>query len=141
MLNIHLESVERLHQNRIYPIVLLVKFKSAKQIKEVKVPSSSSSSSSLVADRVSQKDAKNIFEHTQKLEAEYGHLISGERRLKRTSFFICCRVHNSCTTIPPAPFTDTIQAGANLMLMCAQITSKIDQEQNKTLWVPSGTIW
>ena len=27
------------------------------------------------------------------------------------------------------------------MLMCAQINSTIDQEQNKTLWVPSGTIW
>ncbi len=37
MLNIHLESVERLHQNRIYPIVLLIKFKSVKQIREVKV--------------------------------------------------------------------------------------------------------
>ena len=37
--------------------------------------------------------------------------------------------------------SDTIHAGANLMLMCAQINSTIDQEQNKTLWVPSGTIW
>ena len=64
--------------------------------------------------RVWQKDAKNIFEHTQKIEAEYKHLIS-----------------------------DTIHAGANgnLMLMCAQIATSIDQEQNKTLWVPSGTIW
>jgi hypothetical protein len=38
-------------------------------------------------------------------------------------------------------FSDTIHAGANFMLMCAQIASKIDQEQNKTLWVSSGTIW
>ena len=38
-------------------------------------------------------------------------------------------------------FSDTIHAGANLMLMCAQIASKIEQEQEKTLWVPSGTIW
>ena len=37
--------------------------------------------------------------------------------------------------------TESIQAGANLMLMCAQIATKIDQEQNKTLWVSSGTIW
>ena len=37
ILNVHLESVERLHQNQIYPIVLLIKFKSVKQIKEVKV--------------------------------------------------------------------------------------------------------
>ncbi len=33
MLNVHLESVERLHQNQIYPIVLLIKFKSVKQVK------------------------------------------------------------------------------------------------------------
>eukprot|EP00094_Tigriopus_californicus_P004988 TCALIF_04803-PB protein Name:"Similar to DLG5 Disks large homolog 5 (Homo sapiens)" AED:0.05 eAED:0.05 QI:159/0.84/0.87/0.96/0.93/0.93/33/0/2582 len=105
ILNVHLEVVERLHQNHIYPIVLLIKFKSVKQIKEVKVPTMS-------ADRISQKDAKNIFEHTQKLEGDYKHLIS-----------------------------DIIHAGANLMLMCAQINSKIDQEQNKTLWVPCGTIW
>ncbi|TRY80421.1 hypothetical protein TCAL_04803 [Tigriopus californicus] len=70
ILNVHLEVVERLHQNHIYPIVLLIKFKSVKQIKEVKVPTMS-------ADRISQKDAKNIFEHTQKLEGDYKHLISG----------------------------------------------------------------
>ena len=61
------------------------------------------------AEKITQKDAKNIYEHTLKLEAE---LIS-----------------------------DMIHAGANLMLMCAQISTKNDQEQNKTLWVPSGTIW
>ncbi len=99
-----MENVERLHQNQIYPIVLLIKFKSVKQLKEVKVNHADG--------RVWQKDAKNVFEHTQKVEADYRHLIS-----------------------------DTIHAGANLMLMCAQIANKIDLEQNKTLWVPSGTIW
>ena len=29
------------------------------------------------SDKISQKDAKTIFEHAQKLEAEYKHLISG----------------------------------------------------------------
>lgn len=38
-------------------------------------------------------------------------------------------------------FLDTIHAGTNLMLMCAQIETKIREEQIKTLWVPSGTIW
>ena len=104
MLSIHLENVERLHQNQIYPIVLLIKFKTFKQLKEVKV--------NHVDSRVWQKDAKNIFEHTQKIEAEHRHLIS-----------------------------DVVHAGANLMLMCAQIATSIDQEQSKTLWVPSGTIW
>ena len=35
ILDIHLGSVERLHHNQIFPIVLLIKFKSVKQIKEV----------------------------------------------------------------------------------------------------------
>merc|ERR1719412_2017386 len=105
VLNIHMEAVERLHQNQIYPIVLLVKFKSVKQIKEIKDPR-------YLAEKISQKDAKNMFESTLSLETDYKPYIS-----------------------------DTIHAGANLMLMCAQIASKIDQEQNKTLWVPSGTIW
>jgi hypothetical protein len=61
---------------------------------------------------MTHKDAKNIFEHTAKLEAEYKHLIS-----------------------------DVIQGGANLILLCDQIANKIEQEQNKTLWVPAGTIW
>ena len=30
------------------------------------------------SDKISQKDAKTIFEHAQKLEAEYKHLISGK---------------------------------------------------------------
>ena len=41
VLDVHIGSVERLHHNHIYPIVLLLKFKSVKQIKEVsehKVP-------------------------------------------------------------------------------------------------------
>lgn len=105
VLDVHVGSVERLHHNQIFPIVLLLKFKSIKQIKEVKDPR-------YHAEKITQKDAKNIYEHTLKLEAEYKSMIS-----------------------------DTIQAGANLMLMCAQIATKIDQEQNKTLWVPAGTIW
>lgn len=36
ILDVNLSAVERLHQNQIYPIVLLLKFKSAKQIKEIK---------------------------------------------------------------------------------------------------------
>ena len=36
ILDIHVGSVERLHQNNIFPIVLLIKFKNVKQIKEVR---------------------------------------------------------------------------------------------------------
>jgi len=105
ILDVHLGSVERLHHNQIYPIVLLIKFKSVKQIKEVKDPR-------YHAEKITQKDAKNIYEHTLKLEADYKPLIS-----------------------------DVIQGGANLILLCDQIATKIEQEQTKTLWVPAGTIW
>ena len=64
------------------------------------------------AEKITQKDAKNIYEHTLKLEGEYKHLI--------------------CDTVP---------AAANLMLITHQIQNKINEEQNKTLWLPSGTIW
>lgn len=109
ILNIHMEAIERLHRNHIYPIVLLIKFKSVKQIKEIKDPRYSATGS---GEKISQKDAKNMFESTQALEADYKPYIS-----------------------------ETIHAGANLRLMCAQIETTIDQEQTKTLWVPSGTIW
>ena len=64
------------------------------------------------AEKIGQKDAKHIYEHTLKLESEYKHLIS-----------------------------DTVPAAANLMLITHQIQNKINEEQNKTLWVPSGQIW
>ena len=105
MLDIHVSSVEKLHQNQIYPIVILIKFKSIKQMKEVKDPR-------YQADQLSQKDAKNIYEHSMKQEQEFRHLIS-----------------------------EVIHAGANLMLICAQVAAKIDQEQKRPVWVPSGTIW
>lgn len=70
ILNIHMDAVERLHQNQIYPIVLLIKFKSVKQIKEIKDPR-------YLAEKISQKDAKNMFESTQTLESDYGPFISG----------------------------------------------------------------
>ena len=82
--------------NQVYPIVLLIKFKSVKQIKEVKDshrwsglggnPATGAGSGGVGlhagmaghgSDKISQKDAKTIFEHAQKLEAEYKHLISG----------------------------------------------------------------
>lgn len=71
ILDISLSSVERLHRHNLYPIILLIKFKSTKQIKEVKDTRCS-------MDKVSAKAAKEMYEHALKLETEYRHLISGE---------------------------------------------------------------
>nr|CAD7452581.1 unnamed protein product [Timema tahoe] len=70
ILDISLSSVERLHRHQIYPIVLLIKFKSTKQIKEVK-------DTRYPMEKVSAKAAKEMYEHALKLEAEYKHHISG----------------------------------------------------------------
>lgn len=71
ILDISIASLERLHRHQIYPIVLLIKFKSTKQIKEVKDPRYPS-------DKVSAKAAKEMYEQALKLEAEYRHFISGK---------------------------------------------------------------
>ena len=153
-----MESVDRLHMNQVYPIVLLIKFKSVKQIKEVKDshrwsglggnPATGAGSSGVGlhaglpghgSDKISQKDAKTIFEHAQKLEAEYKHLISGTHVIHQNT---SKSMHLQISYLYISNLIlDTIHAGANLMLMCAQIENKIHQEQSKTLWVPSGTIW
>jgi discs large protein 5 len=60
-----------LQRNQVYPIVLLIKFKSAKQIKEIKDPRYST-------DKISAKAAKEMFEHALKLESDYRQYISGK---------------------------------------------------------------
>lgn len=69
VIDVGLTSVERLYKHQIYPIVLLIKFKSTKQIKEVK-------DTRYATDKVSAKAAKEMYEHALKLESEYRHYIS-----------------------------------------------------------------
>ncbi|XP_049876272.1 disks large homolog 5 isoform X2 [Pectinophora gossypiella] len=60
------------------------------------------------ADKVSAKAAKEMYEHGLKVENEYRNYISAE-----------------------------IPAGVNIAYMCTQIKEAVEEEQNKTLWVPS----
>lgn len=69
MLDGSITMVERLHRHHIYPVVLLIKFKSTKQIREVKDARNN-------LDKLSGKAAKEMFEHGHKLEAEYRHLVT-----------------------------------------------------------------
>lgn len=69
--DISIAAIERLHRLQIYPIVLLLRFRSAKQIKEVK-------DSRYSTEKISAKQAKEMYEHSVKLESDIGHLISGE---------------------------------------------------------------
>ncbi|XP_045775276.1 disks large homolog 5 isoform X1 [Maniola jurtina] len=61
------------------------------------------------ADKVSAKAAKEMYEHGLKVENEYRNYISAE-----------------------------IPAGVNIAYMCTQIKEAVEEEQNKTLWVPSA---
>ncbi|KAK7078591.1 Disks large 5, partial [Halocaridina rubra] len=105
ILDISLSSVERLHRHNIYPIVLLLKYRHHKQIREV------CDSHHPSAERISQKEAKEMYELSIKMEQEYKHVISA-----------------------------VIPAAANMPYISTQVKSCVDQEQSKTLWVPSGTL-
>ena len=83
--------MEKLQQQNIYPIVILIKFKSVKHIKEINIWDSRGGTPGH-QDKPSMKDAKNMQELSVKLEQDYKHLIS-----------------------------DTVLAGANIRLICAQV--------------------
>ncbi|XP_053306453.1 disks large homolog 5 [Spea bombifrons] len=64
LLDIAPHAIERLHSAQIYPIVLFIRYKSTKQIKEQKDPI-------FLRDKVTQKHSKEQFETAQKIEQEY----------------------------------------------------------------------
>uniref|UniRef100_A0A182NEA2 Uncharacterized protein n=1 Tax=Anopheles dirus TaxID=7168 RepID=A0A182NEA2_9DIPT len=98
ILNVSMTAVERLQRAQIYPVVLLLRFKSAKQIKEIK-------DSRYSTDKISAKAAKEMYEHTLKMESEYRQFIS------------------------------VVISGVNITHMCTQIKAAVDSEQKKILWV------
>ncbi|KAJ7415773.1 hypothetical protein WISP_76277 [Willisornis vidua] len=64
LLDIAPHAIERLHSVHIYPIVIFIRYKNAKQIKEQKDPI-------FLRDKVTQKHSKEQFETAQKIEQEY----------------------------------------------------------------------
>ncbi|XP_044252659.1 disks large homolog 5 [Tribolium madens] len=86
MLDVAASSVERLHRHGIYPVVLLIKFKSTKQIREVKDALRYS------LDKLSGKAAKEMFEHGHKLEAEYRHLVTAVVAAGANVAHVCAQV-------------------------------------------------
>ncbi|KAK9686089.1 Guanylate kinase [Popillia japonica] len=100
MLDISVSSIEKLHRVQIYPIVLLIKFKSTKQIKEVK-------DTRYPMDKVSVKAAKEMYEHCLKLETEYHHLITAAIPAGVNIAYMCTQVkaaidaeHNKSQWVP-----------------------------------------
>ncbi|XP_076289646.1 MAGUK family member discs large 5 isoform X3 [Lasioglossum baleicum] len=88
ILDVSIASIERLHRHQIYPIVLLIKFKNTKQIKEVK-------DSRYPSDKVSAKAAKEMYEQALKFEAEYRHYISAVIPAGVNVAYICTQVKSA----------------------------------------------
>ncbi|XP_051504097.1 disks large homolog 5-like isoform X2 [Myxocyprinus asiaticus] len=70
LLDIAPHAIERLHSVHIYPIVIFIRYKNAKQIKEQKDPV-------YLRDKVSQKHSKEQYEIAQKIEQEYSRFFTG----------------------------------------------------------------
>ncbi|XP_006887537.1 PREDICTED: disks large homolog 5 [Elephantulus edwardii] len=70
LLDIAPHAIERLHNMHIYPIVLFIHYKSAKQIKEQRDPI-------YLRDKVTQRHSKEQFETAQKIEQEYSRYFTG----------------------------------------------------------------
>lgn len=69
LLNGSPSSIERLHRQHIYPIVIFARHKSVKQLRELRDPQ-------FLPERLNAKAAKDIFEKFQKFEKDYNHQFS-----------------------------------------------------------------
>ncbi|CAG04817.1 unnamed protein product [Tetraodon nigroviridis] len=73
LLDIAPYAIERLHSVHIYPIIVFIRYKNAKQIKEQKDPF-------YLREKLSQKHSKEQFEAAQKIEQDYSRFFTGWRR-------------------------------------------------------------
>lgn len=70
LLDIAPHAIERLHHMHIYPIVIFIRYKSAKHIKEQRDPV-------YLRDKVTQRHSKEQFETAQKIDQEYSRYFTG----------------------------------------------------------------
>ncbi|CAL1527985.1 unnamed protein product [Lymnaea stagnalis] len=71
LLSVSPSAIARLHQSKVYPIVIFVHHKSAKQIRDIRDPQ-------FLKDRATNKWAKEQFESFQKMEQDYHHLFTAK---------------------------------------------------------------
>lgn len=83
---------------------------------------------------MSEKAAKEMYEHALKLESDYRQYISGELINMMTCIIQCVNVLKiNCFF---SVISAVIPAGVNITHMSTQIKAAVDEEQNKSLWVP-----
>uniref|UniRef100_A0A672Z8T0 Disks large homolog 5-like n=1 Tax=Sphaeramia orbicularis TaxID=375764 RepID=A0A672Z8T0_9TELE len=102
LLDIAPHAIERLHSVHIYPIVIFIRYKNAKQIKEQKDPL-------YLRDKLSQKHSKEQFEAAQKVEQEFSRFFTGVVQGGSVSY-ICTQImtiveqeQNKVLWIPDGP--------------------------------------
>ena len=76
---------ERLGILQLYPIIIFIKFKSAKQIREQKDPF-------FLPERLTNRQAKDLFEYSNKMEQEYKPHFDGELPM----LLFICFLHAKC---------------------------------------------
>jgi len=69
MLNMHPKAIERLHKVQIYPIVLFIRHKNPKEIRDVK-------DTRFLPEKMSNKAAKELFETYKNYEHEFKSIFS-----------------------------------------------------------------
>lgn len=69
LLSVSPASIERLHRQHIYPIVVFARHKSGKQLRELRDPQ-------FLPEKLSAKAAKDVFDKFQKIEKDYNHQFS-----------------------------------------------------------------
>lgn len=86
ILDVTAKAVTKLQQNQIYPIVLMIKFRSVKQLKEVGAWDGKAG----CEENRQTKDAKNMYEHALKLEQDYKHIISETVHVAHANIPLLC---------------------------------------------------
>ena len=87
VLDLSITAVERLHKYNIYPIILVMKFRSMKQVKEM-----CDAIEKNLPCKISPKEAKERFEMCSKLENEYKGLISAVVPAVVNLAYMCAQV-------------------------------------------------
>lgn len=107
---------KRLNKSNLYPIIIFMKFKNIKQIREQKDPH-------FLREKVNNKQAKDMFERAHQIEQEFRSMFTG--------------ISAESLVAVEAVNKETI-AGGNLASMCTRLKEIIDREQKKVTWIPSS---
>jgi len=68
---VHPSAVERMHRCKLYPIVIFIKHKTLKQIREVKDPR-------FLPEHLSSKVAKELYDYFSRIEMDFKNIFTVE---------------------------------------------------------------